>query len=197
MRRLAVLLMLPAAGLVACTSATPAAEPASATAPAEPASSRPAASGESAAPSTPSPAAPSPAPYSGPAFSAPTLDGGYLSDADVAGQPTVMWFWAPWCGVCQREAGQVAEAARALEGEVRVVGVAGFDEADAMREFVAQRGLASIPHLEDPAGRVWGAFGVIGQPTTVFMDAAGGLQVVPGVLSAEEIVDRARALSSG
>ena len=195
MRRLAVLLMLPAAGLVACTSATPAAEPASATAPApaEPASPRPTDS----APATSSPAAPSPAAYAGPAFSAPTLDGGYLSDADVAGQPTVMWFWAPWCGVCQREAGQVAEAARALEGEVRVVGVAGFDEADAMREFVAQRGLASIPHLEDPAGRVWGAFGVIGQPTTVFMDAAGGLQVVPGVLSAEELVDRARALSSG
>lgn len=205
MRRLAALALL--CGLVACSSASPPTADGGATSsgqadtsPGSGAASASTSASTSASPSasTSAPAS-SPAaaaPYVGPVFSAPTLDGGFLSDADVAGRPTVMWFWAPWCGVCQEEAPQVAEAARELDGEAVVVGVGGFGEAGAMREFVAERGLEGIPHLEDPAGRVWGAFGVVGQPTTVFMDAAGTVVVVPGALTAEEIVDRARALAS-
>jgi len=185
MRRTAAVAVLCAAGLMGCSSAVPSdvAVPTDVAVPSDVATNQPVPSDVAVV-------------YGGPAFSAPTLDGGFLSDADVAGQPTVMWFWAPWCGVCRKEAPQVAEAARELDGEAVVVGVGGFGETGAMREFVAERGLEGIPHLEDPAGRVWGAFGVVGQPTTVFMDAAGNLEVVPGVLTSQEIVDRARALAS-
>ena len=197
MRRIAASAVLCAVGLAGCSSAAP---PTADGATPSTSSTAPSSTSPAASPSRPASDAAVPSDagvsYAGPAFSAPTLDGGFLSDADVAGQPTVMWFWAPWCGVCQKEAPQVAEAARELDGEAVVVGVGGFGEAGAMREFVAERGLEGIPHLEDPAGRVWGAFGVVGQPTTVFMDAAGNLEVVPGVLTAQEIVDRARALAS-
>ncbi|MFM9136086.1 MAG: TlpA family protein disulfide reductase, partial [bacterium] len=105
MRRLAALALL--CGLVACSSASPPTADGGATSSgqADTSSGSGAASASPSAYPSASPSAPasSPAaaePYVGPAFSAPTLDGGFLSDADVAGRPTVMWFWAPWCGVC-------------------------------------------------------------------------------------------------
>ncbi|PZS23467.1 MAG: thiol:disulfide interchange protein, partial [Pseudonocardiales bacterium] len=46
-------------------------------------------------------------------FTATTLQGTKFAGQSLAGKPTVLWFWAPWCAVCQHEAPSVAKAAQA------------------------------------------------------------------------------------
>lgn len=34
------------------------------------------------------------------AFTATTVDGKPFDGMSMAGKPTVLWFWAPWCPIC-------------------------------------------------------------------------------------------------
>jgi thiol-disulfide isomerase/thioredoxin len=68
-------------------------------------------------------------------FTATTIDGQQFSGESMLGKPAVLWFWAPWCPVCQSEAPMVGRIATANPG-VTFVGVAALDQVPAMREFV-------------------------------------------------------------
>ncbi|MDN5858683.1 MAG: protein disulfide oxidoreductase [Pseudonocardia sp.] len=139
-----------------------------------------------------SPAAPAADPL---AFTERTVDGATFSGQSLAGGPAVLWFWAPWCTVCQGEAPTVAKVANA-GADVPFVGVAAQDEVPAMREFVAKYGLGSFPHLADLDASVWARFGVITQPAFAFIGADGSVDMVMGVLSEEELAARVEALDA-
>jgi len=64
--------------------------------------------------------------------------------------------------------------ARQFEDRVRVVGVASRDEAPAMDAFVAEHGLEHVTSIADVDGAVWQRFGVVGQPTWIFVDGETG-----------------------
>src|SRR6516225_12305011 len=70
-------------------------------------------------------------------FTAKTVDGQDFSGQSLLGKPAVLWFWAPWCPVCQGEAPMVGRMATAHPA-VRFVGVAGLDRLPAMQQFVAK-----------------------------------------------------------
>ena len=107
-------------------------------------------------------------------FRATTVDGAAFTGADLAGKKTVLWFWAPWCTVCARAAGDVKTAAAALGPDVRVIGVAGLstDAAD-MRRFVERGGLQSMTNLADTTGDLYARFGVTQQDTFVLVGSDG------------------------
>ena len=52
------------------------------------------------------------------------LDGKPVPTASLFGQPLVMVVWAPWCGVCKLETGNVSRVRSWLEPRAKVVSVA-------------------------------------------------------------------------
>jgi thiol-disulfide isomerase/thioredoxin len=106
-------------------------------------------------------------------FTATTLDGKTFDAANLAGHPTVLWFWAPWCATCAGQSATVAELATEYQGKVDIVGVAGMGEEKEMREFVSEFEVGGITHLSDKAGVVWKRFGITQQSVYVLLDRTG------------------------
>lgn len=126
-------------------------------------------------------------------FTARTIDGQEFSGASLAGTPAVLWFWAPWCPTCQREAPTVARVASGNAG-VTFVGVAARDEVPAMAAFVSKYQANSFTHLADVDGAVWRQFGVSTQPAFAFIGADGSVDVVQSALSEQDLATRVGAL---
>lgn len=106
-------------------------------------------------------------------FAGTTLDGKKFDAASLAGKPTVLWFWAPWCATCFGQAPAVAEDATEYAGRVNFLGVAGLGDAKDMVEFVDDGEVGNVPHLNDAAGAVWRKFGITEQSHFVMLDRAG------------------------
>ncbi|TYR66091.1 redoxin domain-containing protein [Streptomyces parvus] len=156
---------------------------------------------EAARSSSPSPSAPpaqpptssdpSPDAASGPEvpevlrFTATTVDGKPFDGSTLAGKPTVLWFWAPWCPKCKAQAAETAKVAADHVGEANVVGVAGLDKNAAMKDFVADTGTSEFPHLSDEKGDIWKRFEVTEQSRYVVLDK-DGKTVYEGVLPGGE-----------
>ncbi|MCZ7456443.1 peroxiredoxin family protein [Streptomyces sp. WMMC940] len=106
-------------------------------------------------------------------FTATTVDGKPFDAKTLAGKPTVLWFWAPWCPTCKGQAAETAKVAAANQGRANVVGVAGLDESAAMRDFVSDTGTSAFPHLSDESGEVWKRFEITQQSYYVILDRTG------------------------
>jgi thiol-disulfide isomerase/thioredoxin len=87
-------------------------------------------------------------------FAAKTVDGKDFFGQSLAGKPAVLWFWAPWCPICQREAPSVGRVAQANPA-VTFVGDAAEDHVSAMRDFVSKYQLRFFTHLADVDASVW------------------------------------------
>lgn len=145
-----------------------------------------------------SPAAAAPPAGSVPAelqFTAETIGGQGFSGESLSGKPAVLWFWAPWCPVCQREAPMVGAVAQTSPA-VTFVGVAAQDEVPAMQQFVDTYPVGGFTHLADTDGAVWAKFGVTYQPAYAFIDADGGVDVVKASISQAELTERVSALTT-
>ncbi|BDZ41003.1 hypothetical protein GCM10025865_03020 [Paraoerskovia sediminicola] len=130
-------------------------------------------------------------------FSGDTVDGAAFDAATLAGEPTVLWFWAPWCHICRGEGPAVAQVAADLDGEVAFVGVPGLGEVDAMQEFVDDTGTGEFIHVVDDDGSLWQKFGVVSQPSFVFIDADGETELVVGAMGHDDLESTASALVDG
>jgi len=127
-------------------------------------------------------------------FTAKTVSGAEFSGSTLAGKPAVLWFWAPWCATCQREAPGVAEAARSTSA-VTFVGVAALDQVPAMQEFVDKYDIGFFTNIADVDGDVWQRFGVTAQPAFAFVSADGAVDIVRGTLSEQDLMSRVDALA--
>jgi len=129
-------------------------------------------------------------------FSATTVDGAPFEGASLAGKDAVLWFWAPWCGECRREAPHVAAVESATNGRVAFVGVAGLSPVTDMQSFVETYHVGAFPHIADSDGAVWKRFGVIQQPAYAFIDDSGAITVVRRELGEQALTDRVADLSA-
>ncbi|MGV9799362.1 protein disulfide oxidoreductase [Mycobacterium sp. NPDC003449] len=127
-------------------------------------------------------------------FNATTLDGADFVGASLLGKPAVLWFWAPWCPNCQREAPQVARAAADNPG-VTFVGVAAQDQVPAMKEFVDKYSVGGFTQLADTDAAVWARFGVTYQPAYAFIGSDGNIDTVKSGLSESELTERVTSLA--
>ena len=127
------------------------------------------------------------------AFTSTTLDGAPFDGMSLAGKPTVLWFWAPWCPTCLQQAPGVRDAYARYHDKVNIVGVAGLDKTEAMPEFVRLAKLPAMTTIADEPGVVWKRFGVTAQSVFVFIDAAGKV-TFRGALASGDVSDRIAAL---
>lgn len=125
---------------------------------------------------------------------AQTIDAKSFDSASLTKGATVLWFWAPWCTVCRAEAPDVARVADELAGEVRFVGIAGRGPVPDMQEFVSDTGTDGFTHVADSDGTLWTQFGVVSQPSFVFVSADGSAERVTGGLDAGQLRQAAESL---
>lgn len=93
-----------------------------------------------------------------------------FSEADLAGQPILVNFFASWCVPCIEEAPVLMNLKRA---GVALYGIAYKDKPPATAAFLAQRGNPYARIARDEPGRVAIDWGVTGVPETYLIDPHG------------------------
>ncbi len=106
-------------------------------------------------------------------FTGTTVDGKPFDAATLAGKPTVLWFWAPWCPTCKAQGPETARVADRFEGKAHVIGVAGLDKPQAMKNFVTDTKVDTFPNLSDEPGEIWRKFEITQQSVYVILDKDG------------------------
>ena len=109
-----------------------------------------------------------------PAFSSQMVDGAAVEfPAAYAGKPLVIRFWADWCKYCAGEMKGIEQVyQRHKDRDLRIVAInAGQDKA-AINAFIAKVGF-TYPALLDETSDIARRYGVVGLPTTYFIDAQG------------------------
>ncbi len=100
------------------------------------------------------------------------LKGPAVTLASLHGHPTMVVFWASWCGPCNAEAPAIERFARSATGRGRIIGIADSDNAADARKFIAHYRW-TFPVLSDPHGTTATQFGLLGLPTTIVLDGQG------------------------
>ncbi len=102
-------------------------------------------------------------------------DGTEVSLSDVAGDITVVNFWATWCAPCRKEMPSLSALADHFEpSDVKVVTIAtGRNPRPAMAAFFDDIGVENLPLHADPRQRFSRAMGVLGLPVTVIINDEG------------------------
>ncbi|HZL63419.1 MAG TPA: TlpA disulfide reductase family protein [Thermoleophilia bacterium] len=122
-----------------------------------------------------------------------TLKGGTFDLATVKGKPTVINFFASWCGPCNQEAPEVVAFAKA-HPDVQVVGVATNDKPFDSQSFVSKYGI-TYPVVMDLDGSIGNAWGVTGIPTTFFIDSSANVQAsIVGASTQAQFEDKLKSI---
>ena len=130
-------------------------------------------------------------------FTAKTVEGKKYSSKVLANKkPTVFWFWAPWCAICKNESANLVAAAEQYKGKVNFVGIGALGNQAEMQDFVAHTGTSVFPNLNDSDGKLWNRFGVVIQPTLIFVDAKGKITSKVGPSDEEFLQKKLVALTA-
>lgn len=107
-----------------------------------------------------------------PAFKTIRLDGRAVDfPAAYAGKPVVLRFWADWCRFCEGEM-KIVDVVRQRHAGLEVLAVnAGQDKAT-VEAFMGKLGVG-YPAALDEKSAAAKRYGVVGLPTTYFIDAQG------------------------
>jgi thiol-disulfide isomerase/thioredoxin len=126
------------------------------------------------------------------------LDGGgevALSRLAADETPTLLWFWAPWCEVCNGEAPDIERLAAEAGDELAVVAIGGRDDAANGPAFVERHRLRTPAIVFDERMAVWEAYAIPGQPAGVLVDREGRERARwLGAFDTCDVVAAARAL---
>jgi peroxiredoxin len=119
-----------------------------------------------------------PAPQPAPEFALPARDGGELSLSSLRGQVVMINFWATWCGPCRQEMPLLEQIhARYEPLGFTLLGVNVEPDSRAATQWL-QGMPVSFPILFDTKNAVAEQFGVLGMPSTVFVDREGRVRHV-------------------
>lgn len=126
-----------------------------------------------------------------PEIDLPTLNGGRVELSKLRGHAVVVSFWGTWCPPCRNEFPELIKAqAKYADRGLLVLGVNGRDQERSTRDvqqFVDLFPVSFVVAL-DKYGSTRRAYRIVGQPTTVFIDASGIVrQVHTGLISHEEL----------
>jgi cytochrome c biogenesis protein CcmG/thiol:disulfide interchange protein DsbE len=90
----------------------------------------------------------------------------------LRGHPVVVNVWAAWCGPCRVELPVVQSASLDWGKRVAFLGVDLKDNRGAANKLLRQIPL-TYPSYEDPDGKVYNGYKLLGTPSTIYYDASG------------------------
>ena len=108
----------------------------------------------------------------GPNFNAPLMSGGEAEFARFRGKPTMVVFWASWCGPCRKEAPQIVDVYRQYGSAINVVGINAGESTAVAQRAAAEMGI-KWPVLMDSDGAIQRMYKVSGIPLVLILDAEG------------------------
>jgi cytochrome c biogenesis protein CcmG/thiol:disulfide interchange protein DsbE len=112
-----------------------------------------------------------------PAFDARHVDGMPARAATWAGKPLVIRFWADWCKFCEGEMQAIDKVYRRLKPRgLEVIAINAGQDGKTVAAFMQKIGV-SYPALLDENSAIAKSYGVVGLPTTYFVDARGVVRV--------------------
>jgi peroxiredoxin len=123
-----------------------------------------------------------PAPVPGhpaPDFALKNLAGDTIRLSDFKGKAVIVNFWATWCPPCRAEFPEMQEAAIENKDDLVIIGVnhTSGDTPALIPGFVDEFGI-TFPIVLDETGETVKTYGVLGLPTSVFVDKNGIVQEV-------------------
>ena len=71
------------------------------------------------------------------------------------------------------ESAYIVAAAEKYKGKVNFVGIGALGSTEEMVDFVSHTKTSNFPNLNDAEGKLWNRFGIVIQPTILFIDATG------------------------
>ena len=130
----------------------------------------------------------------GPAAAVETLDGTAADLRSVigGGKPTLIEFWATWCGNCRELEPTIQAAQRRYGQQVRFVGVAVSvnQSAERVKRYVSEH-LLGFTHFYDRRGQAVTNYDVPATSYVVILDKDG--KVVYGGVGGDQDIERALA----
>ena len=115
-----------------------------------------------------------------PEFQLSGLDGSIISNYSLEGDPALLMFWAPWCGVCQRELPKLAHYDDEEKPDgLQIVTIGGSASKDQVRDYVQDHWDTFVfPTGYDDGKLVAGTFGIRAFPTYVLLDQDGNISLI-------------------
>ena len=129
-----------------------------------------------------------------------TLDGKQVSLADYKGKKIYLKFWASWCPICLSGLADITQLSEMPPKDSVVLtviapGVNREKSLEDFKEWFMGVDNHSLPVLVDKDGQFLKKLGVVGYPTSAFIDANGKVvRVQPGHISNDDIVKTLESL---
>ena len=129
-----------------------------------------------------------------------TLDGKQVSLADYKGKKIYLKFWASWCPICLSGLADITQLSEMPPKDSVVLtviapGVNREKSLEDFKEWFMGVDYHSLPVLVDKDGQFLKKLGVVGYPTSAFIDANGKVvRVQPGHISNDDIVKTLESL---
>ena len=129
-----------------------------------------------------------------------TLDGKQVSLADYKGKKVYIKFWASWCPICLSGLADITQLSEMSPKDSVILtviapGVNREKSLEDFKEWFMGVDYHSLPVLVDKDGQFLKKLGVVGYPTSAFIDANGKVvRVQPGHVSNDDIVKTLESL---
>ena len=123
-----------------------------------------------------------------------TLDGKEVSLADYKGKKIYVKFWASWCPICLAGLADITQLADMPPKDAVVLtvvapGVNREKNVENFKEWFSGLEYKTLPVLIDNDGQFLKKLGIVGYPSSAFIDANGKVvRVQPGHVTNEDIV---------
>ena len=133
-----------------------------------------------------------------PEFNLIDIDGNEVSSLDLLGKPTIINFWATWCGYCMKEMPDFQTAYETYGDKINFVMIDAVDGTQETEEkgraHIEEKGYTFPVYFDTKMEGVISC-GITGFPTTLFVSADGEVLLgLSSYLSKEQIMDMANSM---